>query len=409
MWQSILAIIHRFRFLLYVGLGVCGGLFLPSYSVYCKPFAHIFIQALKCVAIPLVFLSCLNALTSLQDVKVLKKLGPRILAYYVSTSFLASTVGSISCLFFISQQGASLDSNPNHQSASFIDFITRLVPSSFFTPFVEGNLLQILIIALILGITFLSLELTQQKVLRPLCQASYDWIQIIVGHVIRFTPIASFFLAYDLVANVDMSDLWKYQSFLWALIIASTIHACITLPILLKIFTGTSVINFVRHVYPALFVALTTASSSGTLPVSQNVLEKNVGVSKQTSSLVLPLGATVNMDGSAVYQAQLLLFMCILSGQNLTSVFVVQTILLVLLSSAGTAGIPGGGVAMMSLMITTLGLPIEYLALYILLDRVLDYPITAMNVWGDLIGARIIDTIDISTNDLENNHIANDS
>ena len=237
----------------------------------------------------------------------------------------------------------------------------------------------------------------QQHQLRPICQASYDWIQIIVAHVIRFTPIASFFLTYDLVANTQLDDLWKYKSFIWALVLASSIHDCITLPMLIKIFTNESILDFLKKVSPALFVALCTASSSGTLPVSQNVLEKNVGVSKQSSSLVLPLGATVNMDGSAVYQAQLLIFMCVLSGQDLSLLFIIQTILLVLLSSAGTVGIPCGGVAMMSLMIHTLGLPIEYLTLYILLDRVLDYPITAMNVWGDLIGARIIDEIEISS------------
>ena len=119
---------------------------------------------------------------------------------------------------------------------------------------------------------------------------------------------------------------------------------------------------------------------------------KQAGVRDQTSSIVLPLGATINMDGSAIYQAQLLIFMSVMSGVPLSFALIAQIFVLVLLSSAGTAGVPGGGVAMMSLMITTLGLPIEYLSLYILIDRVLDYPITAVNVWGDLVGAKVIDT-----------------
>ena len=147
-------------------------------------------------------------------------------------------------------------------------------------------------------------------------------------------------------------------------------------------------------------VALTTASSAGTLPVSKRVLESNAGVSPESASFILPLGATLNMDGSAVYQAQLLLFMCVAEGKPMSFSLVATILALVMFSSAGTSAIPRGGIAMMGMMILYLNLPIYYLSLYIIIDQILDYPITSLNVWGDLVGAQVIDDVLVQSSDI---------
>jgi len=141
----------------------------------------------------------------------------------------------------------------------------------------------------------------------------------------------------------------------------------------------------------ALMTAFSTASSSATYPVSKRVLETNAGVRERTTSFTLPLGATLNMDGSALYQAILLIFMSRLAGVEVTLLQALFIVLMTMASSAGTAGIPGGGVAMMAFMLDLLGLPQTYLALYLVVDRFFDYPITVVNVWGDLIVAAVVD------------------
>jgi Na+/H+-dicarboxylate symporter len=169
------------------------------------------------------------------------------------------------------------------------------------------------------------------------------------------------------------------------------LHAGLVLPALLWLGSRRAPLRFLVQVRAAPATALATASSSATYPVSKQVLEEHAGVSPGTTSFTLPLGATLNMDGSALYQSILLIFMAQLAGADVSLTQAVLNVLLTMASSAGTAGIPGGGIAMMAFMLDLLGLPQTYLALYLVVDRFFDYPITALNVWGDLIVATVVD------------------
>ncbi len=163
------------------------------------------------------------------------------------------------------------------------------------------------------------------------------------------------------------------------------------MPTLGRILGGFHPGRFFIQVKQAIIVALSTASSSATLPVSIRCLEENAGVSKETTGFVAPLGATINMDGSALYQAIVVVFLAHVGGMELTLVNQLTIFLFIMFSSAGTAGIPGGGVIMVGMTLSVLELPMELLGLYLLVDRFWDYPITAINVWGDLVGAKTVD------------------
>jgi Na+/H+-dicarboxylate symporter len=208
--------------------------------------------------------------------------------------------------------------------------------------------------------------------------------------VLALAPVGIFGLVYASLATMDWAGAFQLGSFVWAVALAAVLHAAVVMPTLYHARTR-------RHPWPLvvacrepLLTALSTASSSATYPVSKRALEA-CGVSEQVTSLTLPLGATLNMHGSALYQSILLIFMAQLAGADPSPWQAVFIVLLTMASSAGTAGIPGGGIAMMAFMLDLLGLPPTYLALYLVVDRFFDYPITAVNVWGDLVVAAIVD------------------
>ncbi len=208
--------------------------------------------------------------------------------------------------------------------------------------------------------------------------------------IIKFTPVGIIGLVYPAVAGLDSRSIFALGSFSLAVVLASSVHGCVTLPLILYFKGKRNPFHFFMNVRSALVVALSTASSSATYPVSKRTLEENENVPETVTGFSLPLGATLNMDGSAVYQAILLIFMTHLAGVSLLPWQVALIFVLTMLSSAGTAGIPGGGIAMMAFMLALLGLPTAYLGLYLLVDKFFDYPVTTMNVWGDLVIARCL-------------------
>jgi Na+/H+-dicarboxylate symporter len=209
--------------------------------------------------------------------------------------------------------------------------------------------------------------------------------------LLKMAPVGIAALVYASLADMDWAAVFQLRPFVWAVLGAGAVHAGLVLPLLLAAGSGRNPLRFAGQVRAALATALATASSSATYPVSKEVLEDHAGVNPRTTSFTLPLGATLNMDGSALYQAILLLFMARLAGIDVEPLQALFIVLLTMASSAGTAGIPGGGIAMMAFMLDLLGLPQTYLALYLIVDRFFDYPITALNVWGDLVVAAVVD------------------
>jgi Na+/H+-dicarboxylate symporter len=214
-------------------------------------------------------------------------------------------------------------------------------------------------------------------------------MQLLRG-VLTLAPVGIAALVYASLATMDWAGILKLHAFVWAVALAILVHAGGVLPILLRLRARRPFGAFLVACRAPLLTALSTASSSATYPVSKQALE-TAGISERVTAFSLPLGATLNMDGSALYQSILLIFMSQLAGIELGPGQALLIVLLTMASSAGTAGIPGGGIALMAFMLDLLGLPQTYLALYLVVDRFFDHPITAVNVWGDLVVAAMVD------------------
>jgi len=379
--------------LLAVLLGGALGHYLPDVAAWLPTWlGALFVRLLRLAAGPLVFLSCLRAVLALGDLERLRRLGGRAALYYLSTSALAAATGAAFSLLLIDEAryapAAPVSAAPPFEGGRWLE---KLIPGDLLSPLLHGEVLQLVALALALGLLVLGRPPEERawylRAATRLDELTTDGARA----ALRLTPLAALCITAELTRTLDWGTLRPFGGFLWAWAGATLTHACLSLPLILWLAARARPLDFALRVKDALLVALTTASSAATLPASKRALEERAGVSPEVTSFVLPLGATLNMDGSAVYQAQLLLFMCAAEGRALTPGLVLTIIALVLFSSAGTAAIPRGGIAMMGMMIAALELPPVYLGLYIAIDQVLDYPITALNVWGDLVGAKLLD------------------
>lgn len=381
-----------------VGLlvGVLLALLYPAGATWVGWLGEVFLSLLRVLILPLVLVSIYSALSS--SLK-LAQLGRRTLGYYLATSAFAAISGTLIGLMFtgIVQPGtlnlAPLDDNAQlfGQGFSFDRLIVNLVPSNAFASLAEGNILHIVVLALFAALAARGLAPAHRRFLTDGADALNALLMRMLAALLSLAPVGIAALAYASLAEMDWGSVLSLRPFVWAVLVAAVLHALLFLPLLLSLGSGRNPLRFLLAVRPAIATALATASSSATYPVSKQVLEQNAGVSARTTSFTLPLGATLNMDGSALYQSILLLFMAQLSGAEVTLWQALMIVLLTMASSAGTAGIPGGGIAMMAFMLDLLGLPQTYLALYLIVDRFFDYPITALNVWGDLVVAALVD------------------
>jgi Na+/H+-dicarboxylate symporter len=255
----------------------------------------------------------------------------------------------------------------------------------------EGNILHIVVVAIAAAIAARGLPAAQRGTLLDLAEAGNALLMALLRMILALAPLGILGLVYASLADMDWQAVLQLHPFVWAVALAALLHAGVFLPLLLRLGAGRELLGFIGAVREAVLMALTTASSSATYPVSKQVLERNAGLRPATTSFTLPLGATLNMDGSALYQSILLIFIAQLAGAELSLDQALLIVLLTMASSAGTAGIPGGGIAMMAFMLDLLGLPQTWLALYLVVDRFFDYPITALNVWGDLVVAAVVD------------------
>jgi Na+/H+-dicarboxylate symporter len=374
-------------------LGVLAALLLPAGAPYVAWLGEIFLSLLKVLILPLILFSIFAALTGGAD---LKRLGARTLGFYLATSAAAATVGTLLGWTFSRGVAPGLLELPqvNTEGADFsmAALVTNFVPENLFASLAAGNILHVVVIAIFAALASRGLPAAQSGLLRNGAEAVNALLMRMLSLLLLAAPVGIAALVYASLADMDWGAALELRPFVWAVALAAAVHAGLFLPALLWLGSRRAPLAFLAQVRAAPVTALATASSSATYPVSKRVLEDNAGVSPGTTSFTLPLGATLNMDGSALYQSVLLIFIAQLAGAEVTLAQAVLIVLLTMASSAGTAGIPGGGIAMMAFMLDLLGLPQTYLALYLVVDRFFDYPITALNVWGDLVVAAVVDT-----------------
>lgn len=383
---------------IFIGLaaGIILGIALqsnPDIAVnYVKPLGTLFLNLIKLVIVPLVFSSLVVGACSMDDVRKLGRIGGKTVAYYMLTTAFAVTIGLI--LANVSNVGGGfsipVDATVEIAEApSIIDTLLNIIPSNPLKALVEGNMLQVIAFALIIGAGIIGIG-EKGKILFNFFDAMAEVMYKIIAVIMEYAPIGVFALITPVVAQNGPGVLLPLLKLILVVYAGCILHAVFTYSSTVSLFAKVSPAQFFKGVAPATVFAFTTASSSGTLPITMKRAEENLGVSKSISSFVLPLGATINMDGTAIYQGVCAFFIAQVYGVDLPISAQLTIILTATLASIGTAGVPGAGMIMLGMVLQSVGLPIEGIALIAGVDRVLDMMRTCINVTGDAACAVIV-------------------
>ena len=378
-------------------------------SDWIAPFGTIFINLLKLIAVPLVLCSLITGVASLSDLKKLSRIGGKTIAIYLFTTTIAVTLGLV--LVNTMQPGNQVPEDMKIQlqetyrdkaesragSAQEVKKrgplqpIVDMVPSNVFQSATSNrNMLQIVFVAILMGIGLIQIPEKKSKPVLAIFEGLNDVIIKLVDIIMLMAPIGVFSLIAQTINKVAGNDLGQVLELLSALgfymltvIIGLVVHASLTYNGILKIYSSMPLSFFYRGIAPAQLLAFSTSSSGATLPVTMERCEDELGVSEEVSSFVLPLGATVNMDGTALYQSVAAVFIAQTLGMELTLVDQLTIVLTAVLASIGSAAVPGAGVIMLVIVLEAIGVPSAGIALILGVDRILDMMRTVVNVTGD--------------------------
>ncbi len=355
---------------------------------------QLFLRGIMMCVVPLVFVSLVNGAASMGDIKKLGKIGGKTIAFYLVTTAFAIMIGLL--IAFIINPGVGLDMGAietvevsTRETNSLVQILYEMVPRNPIQALAEGNMLQIIIFAIFTGVALTSIGEKGKKVLELFEQLN-ELVMKLVTMIMVIAPLGVFGLVARTFGQVGISALVPLAKTVLGVYIALVIHGVVVYGGMLKGFTGLSPTRFYKKFYPAMAVAFSTASSSATLPVTMDIAENDIGASKDIASFALPLGATINMDGTAIYQGVAAVFIAQVYGIELTVGMMATIVLSATLASIGTAGVPGAGSIMLTMVLQTVGLPLEGLGLILGVDRIFDMGRTAMNITGDAVCTTII-------------------
>ncbi|MCA9407591.1 MAG: dicarboxylate/amino acid:cation symporter [Candidatus Omnitrophica bacterium] len=366
----------------------------------CTLIGSIFIDLLKMILIPLVFFSITVGIANLREHSQMKKVWQLSLIYYMTTTALSVLLGLIVVNIFKPGKGLEISmfqdsmGELNIQSLSLTQFIENFVSNLFLNPFAamtQGAVLPTIIFALFLGIALVKAGDKNAKLIINLFNEFFEIIMMIVSWIMKILPLGIMALLTKLVATQDISLFIALGKFILVVVGATLFHGFVTLPLILVFFSKTKLSNYYRGVREALITAFSTSSSSATLPITYRCVKDNLKVDKDIAGFVLPLGATINMDGTALYEAVAALFVANLIGVDLNLVQQLIVFLMAILASIGAPGIPSAGMVTMVMVLQSVGLPSEAIAILYPIDRLLDAVRTMVNVKGDTIGSVIVD------------------
>ena len=375
-------------------LGVLAGYFLEENAKFLKPIGDIFIKLLKLIVVPLIFFSVLSAIISFN--KNLSSIVSKTIILYLCTTMIAVAIGLLFANIFNPSAGlselnlfnvAQKEINPTKKSV--LDILMNIIPTNPFRAFVEGNAIQLILMAICFGIAINSLK---TKNLIKIINEINDIIFLFMNSVIKLAPVGVFALIAVVVGEQDIKVLGYLLKFVLVVILACLFHVYVIYPCLISFLAKLNPLTFLKKIIDAQLFAFSTSSSSATLPTTIKVAEKNLGISKSSANFILPLGATVNMDGGAIFLGICTIFVAGFTGVDISFYGYVMIVINALLISVGTAGVPGASIILMSIIFEILGLPLEAMAIIIGVDRILDMCRTSVNVTGDLVVATIIDS-----------------
>jgi proton glutamate symport protein len=381
-----------------------------------RPWGTIFLNMLKLLAVPLIFVSLVKGMASLTDISKLSRIGFKTLGFFMASTVVAITIGLL--IVNVMKPGHAFPESKRTEmqeqyaatvgekesiaeqvkTSGPLDFLVGIVPENVIQAAGDNrNILQIIFFAILFGLAVALIPHEKVKIVKDFFDGLNEIVLKIVDLVMTIAPLGVFALLGTLVVDFtgdDVSESLDLFASLGLYIIATVIGYLIMIfviyPIILKLLTPIGYRDFYKAISPAQMIAFSTSSSAASLPISMEIVERDLGVSKTISSFVLPIGTTVNMDGTSLYQAVGAVFIAQAFGFDLTMAQQLTIVLTATLASIGTPGVPGGGVVMLVIILTSVGLPAEGLALVLALDRPLDMLRTVVNVTGNCAASTII-------------------
>ncbi len=384
-WQILIALV----------IAVLLGYFLPTSVKYLSWMGDIFLRSLKMVIIPLIFSSIASGVTSIGSGKSLGRIGLKTITYYLSTSFLAIATGLL--LVNLIRPGVGVHLGFTEEASllpategKLSDIFLRIVPENILDAMARGEVLPVIFFAIITGFFITRVDDRYREHLTTFFEGLFEVMMKITMFVVRFTPLGILgIVSREVSRNADkLGDIAGSMAiYMVTVFLGLLLHSLITLPLIVRLVGRANPLKHFRNMATPLLTAFSTASSSATLPLSMEAVEHKSGVSNKITSFTLPLGATINMDGTALYECVAVMFISQVYGMELSFAQQMIVVITALLASIGAAGIPMAGLVMMTVVMTAVNLPLEGIGLILAVDMILDMSRTTVNVWSDTCGA----------------------
>ena len=380
-------------------LAIIVGLLMQSHAdfanKYIKPFGTIFLNLVKFIVGPIVLFSIMAGVVSMKDIRKVGSIGGSALIYYFLTTAFATTIGLIFANLFKGLFPVLATSDLSYEASdpvSFMDTLVNIFPSNFLKPITEANMLQVIVMALIIGFAIILMGEKADPAIDGINLLNEIFMKC-MDMILRLSPVGVFCLLTPVIAANGAMIIGSLAMVLLTAYICYVVHAVLVYSMTVKTLGGISPLTFFKGMAPAMIFAFSSASSVGTRPLNIECAEK-LGADKDVTAFVLPLGATVNMDGTAIYQGVCAIFIASCFGIHLTLPQMVTIVLTATLASVGTAGVPGAGMIMLAMVLQSVGLPIEGIALVAGVDRIFDMGRTVLNITGDASCAIVVSNLE---------------
>ncbi|MBR4175553.1 MAG: dicarboxylate/amino acid:cation symporter [Lachnospiraceae bacterium] len=380
-------------------LGIITGLCLQSHveyaESYIKPFGTIFLNLLKFIVVPIVLFSIMAGIISMSDIKKVGSIGVKTIIYYLCTTAVAIVIGLVGGNLFKRFFPVLETSELSYEApagAPFMDTLVGIFPSNFIAPLSEATMLQVIVMAILIGIAIILVGDEAAPAVKGINSFNSIFMKC-MEMILRLSPIGVFCLICPVVAANGAAILGSLAAVLLTAYICYITHMVLVYSLAVKSLGGMKATDFFKGQLPAMIFAFSSSSSVGTLPINMKGCEK-MGADKEITSFVLPLGATINMDGTAIYQGVCVIFIAACYGINLTLPQMLTIILTATLASIGTAGVPGAGMVMLAMVLASVGLPLDGIALVAGVDRIFDMGRTVVNITGDASCALIVSNME---------------
>jgi Na+/H+-dicarboxylate symporter len=390
-WQILIALI----------IAIIYGIYFTEYIYLVSWMGDVFLRALKMVIVPLLLTSIVSGVANIGNGENLGRIGIKTFTYYITTSLMAILVGLFLVNIFKPGVGADLGFSKEVEglsvaSESFGQTLLDIIPTNLFAALMEGQMLSIIFFALLFGFFITKIEGKYSQNLTEFFNSAFEVMMKLTMFIIKFTPLGILGIVSSIVAeqagdsDALLSIFGRLSIYMVTVLLGLLIHGTVTLPIILKLVGKANPLSHFKALRIPLLTAFSTSSSSATLPLTMEAVEHQAGVSNKITSFTLPLGATINMDGTALYECVAAMFIAQAYGIELSFFSQIIVVLTALLASIGAAGIPMAGLVMISVVLTAVGLPLEGVGLILAVDRILDMCRTTINVWSDSCGAVVI-------------------